>query len=70
MPTRTQSFWIKQRHNPQTGIYYVACGQMAKKDARENEEPLYGYNVMLEFKDETEYKTRLKELRTKGERVY
>jgi len=28
-----KKFYIKERHNPQTGVYYVPQGQLTKKDA-------------------------------------
>lgn len=32
-----KKFYIKERHNPQTGVYYVACGQMSKQQAKSYE---------------------------------
>lgn len=50
-----KTFWIKERHNPQLGIYYTACGRMSKAEARRNERLLYGYNVMLPFATQEAY---------------
>lgn len=63
-------FWIRARHNPQLGVYYVACGRMSKTAARKYESgTLYGCNVMLRFDTEDVYKARLAELRAAGESV-
>jgi len=62
-------FWIKERHNPQLGIYYVACGKMFKREARANERPLYGDNVMIPFDTKEEYEAELDRLERAGERV-
>jgi len=68
--SRKLSYWIKERHNPQfDGPYYVACGQLTKKDAKTKETSLYGYNNMLEFKTVEEYNQALKSLSEKGYRV-
>lgn len=65
-----KSFWIKERHNPQLGVYYVACGQMTVKDARKYENgSLYGYNVMHRCANERAYQKRLAELKEAGESV-
>jgi hypothetical protein len=67
---KNQPYWIKERHNPQTGIYYVAMGQMSTTAAKRNEKPLYGTNYMLRFDTEQEYQAELERLRTNGERVH
>lgn len=65
-----QSFWIKERYNPQTGTYYVARGQMSKSEAKQVEKDcLYGRNKMLEFKTEEDYINKIRELQLSGERV-
>lgn len=33
-------FYIKERHNPQLGVYYKAEGKLSKKRAKEKEEAL------------------------------
>lgn len=64
---KQQSFWIKERDNPQLGTYYVACGQLSRREAREMETgSLYGSNVMLEFETQTAYDAKLDELREQG----
>lgn len=39
-------YYIKERHNPQIGIYYVAMGPMSVKEAQSRENTLYGNNIM------------------------
>ena len=65
----TGTFWIKERHNPQLGIYWVACGRLSKREAKRAESPLYGVNYMFSYDTEEAYLARLAELREKGERV-
>ena len=48
-------WYIKERHNPQLGIYYIACGQMTKKEARKAERSLYGSNYMYSYSNEEDY---------------
>jgi hypothetical protein len=43
-------FWIKERHNPQLGTYYVSLGQLTKAAAKKYEKESYGRNIMLPFK--------------------
>ena len=64
-----KKWYIKERHNPQLGTYYVACGQMSKAEAKRYENSLYGENVMHSFETEDAYKKRLAELRKAGESV-
>lgn len=66
---RQHPFWIKERHNPQTGVYYVALGQMSKTAAKGYKSTLYGENVMLRFETETEYQAKLAQLKNEGECV-
>lgn len=62
-------FYVKERHNPQLGVYHVACGQLTKKAAREAEQSLYGYNNMIPFDTAKEYQAHLDYLKEKGIRV-
>mgnify|MGYP001588453133 FL=1 len=63
-------FWIKERHNPQLGVYFVAMGQITTKDARNYEtRSSYGDNYMHRFTSKEVYEKRLAELKAKGERV-
>jgi hypothetical protein len=67
---RKMLYYIKERHNPQLGIYYVAKGQMTKKEARSiGSCSVYGYNIMLAFETEKEYLAALAGLRKDGQRV-
>ena len=50
-----KSFYIKERHNLQTGIYYVAMGQLTKAYAKNCEKSLAGFNIMHECKTKEEY---------------
>ena len=67
---KPKSYWIKQRFNPQLGVYYVACGQISVREAKRLERTLYGDNVMLRFSSEDEYNKKLSELRDSGEKIH
>ena len=58
-------YYIKERHNPQTGVYYVACGQLSKTAAKKKENSLYGYNTMIPFDTEQEYLAKLADLKSR-----
>jgi hypothetical protein len=62
-------YYIKERHNPQLGVYYVAYGQIPAKQAKEYESSLYGTNYMLKFNTEKEYRSKLQELSENGNRI-
>lgn len=66
---RQKQWWVKERHNPQTGIYHVACGQLSKTAAKKREASSYGYNIMRPFDTEEKYNAHLDYLRETGERV-
>lgn len=66
----TKKFWLKERHNPQIGIYYVKIGQLSKTAAKKYTKPIYGDNTMLSFDTEAEYLARIAELESKGEKIY
>lgn len=58
-----KKWYIKERHNPQfKAPYYVACGQLTKKEAKKKENPIYGSNYMLPFDTEEEYNKELTKL--------
>lgn len=61
-------YYIKERDHPQLGTYFVACGKMSKKDAKREENQLYGYNTMHAYDTEEAYNARLVELKASGER--
>ncbi len=62
-------FYIKERTNPQTGTYYVACGKMSRAQLKKAESPIYGSNAMTGFATKAEYEARLAQLRASGARV-
>ena len=60
-------FWIKERSNPQLKKpYYVACGQLSKKDAAAKEKAEYGDNTMLPFATQAEYDAAIAKLKADG----
>lgn len=68
---RTKSYWIKERNNPQLDKpYYMACGQLSKREAAKKEESLYGYNVMFEYRTLKEYSAALSKLERDGYAVH
>ena len=62
-------WWIKQRYNPQIGVYYVPCGQLTVKEAKKKESPLYGDNYMMPFATEARYLAEIAHLKAEGQRV-
>ena len=69
MAKREKKFWIKERHNPQIGVYYVACGQLSKAEAMGKTKTLYGTNLMHSFDTSAAYEARLAELYKSGAHV-
>ena len=67
---KTKPYWIKERHNPQLGVYYVGCGQMTARDAKRHESPIYGDNIMHEYRSRADYAAKLEELQKRGEKVH
>jgi hypothetical protein len=65
-----KSYYIKVRINPQTGTYYVAEGQLTKKDAKKRCNAIYGNNIMLEYATREAYEKAIESLQEKGEKVY
>lgn len=66
-----KQFYIKERNNPHfKKPYYVACGQLTKKDAKAKESSLYGDNTMLSYATEQEYKDALEKLKADGYNVH
>jgi len=62
--------WIKERHNPQLGTYYVKCGPMTVREAKSYEGSRgYGSNRMLRFASEEEYHAKINELHAAGKPV-
>lgn len=62
-------FYIKERHNPQIEVYYVAKGQLTKKDAKKEEGSLYGFNIMKFYDTKEEYENAIEKLKSVGARV-
>lgn len=69
MSKRIKPWWIKERHNPQFGVYYVGLGQLSKTAAKRHESSLYGDNYVHEYQTEADYKAKLEKLKKKGGRV-
>jgi hypothetical protein len=68
---KKQSYWIKERHNPQFDKpYYWGCGQLGKRAAAKKEDSKYGHNVMLEYETEAEYTAALEKFKADGYTVY
>lgn len=67
---RNKSYWIKERHNPQLGVYYVPCGQITKKEALSYIRALYGDNIMHEYKTEAEYTAEIQRLKDANKNVH
>ena len=65
-----KSFYIKERHNGQTGMYYVELGQLTKKDAKKHETTLAGFNIIHECKTKEEYEETLETLKAEGGRFH
>lgn len=64
-----KKWYIKERHNPQLGIYYVPMGQRTKTEAKAYERSIYGDNYMLSFDTQKEYESKLQDLKAQGEKV-
>jgi len=65
-----KKFYLKERHNPQLGIYYVRCGQLSETAAKRKERGgVYGSNVMLPYDTEIEYAEAIAKLAMEGKSV-
>lgn len=64
------NYWIKERNNPQTGVYYVACGKLSRKAVKRHERPLYGSNRMLPYPSKEGYEAAIKALKEQGKSVH
>ena len=62
-------WWIKERYNPQLGVYYVACGNIPQATAKRMADSLYGTNVMHPYKSKELYVDALSDLLNEGGRV-
>lgn len=63
---RTRKWWLKERHNPQSGVYYVPMGRISNAEAKRNESPLYGHNIMHSFATPEEYRAKIEALEKEG----
>ena len=66
---KIKSYWIKERSNPQLGVYYVPMGQLSNVEAMRYQNAIYGSNLMLQYDSELEYKQAIEELKGRGEKV-
>ena len=66
---RPKYFWLKERHNPQLGVYWVTMGNITLEKARAHENAMYGTNYMHKFSTEKEYEEKIAQLIANGERV-
>jgi hypothetical protein len=65
-----KKFYIKERHNPQLdNPYYVPLGQITQKDAKRHESSAYGWNNVIAYQTEEEYKKALERFKADGCRV-
>lgn len=69
MATRTKNYYIGLRTNPQLKSYYVAYGQLTKKDAKAKENCVYGSMSLTSYESENEYQAKIDELKENGFRV-
>lgn len=65
----SQHFYIKERHNPQLGVYYSPLGQLSKAKAKRHEVSLYGTNYVHAFETEADYTAEVNRLKQAGEDV-
>lgn len=62
-----KKFYIKERSNPQfKQPYFIACGQLSKKEAKAKENSIYGTNYMVAYDTEDEYILAIETLRMDG----
>lgn len=62
-------YFIKERNNPQTGIYYILMGKLPAKEAKKHETSLYGFNTMLRYKTKSEYDLAILVLKESNARI-
>jgi hypothetical protein len=69
MTTRNKKFYyIKERDNGQTQVYFTPMGKLSKTQAARHDNPLSGSNVMHGFNSEKEYEDKISELKAQGAR--
>jgi hypothetical protein len=64
-----KKYYIKERHNPQLGVYYALMGQMSKTAAKKYEHSLYGDNYMIGYDTEGEYLEAIEKLKSNGSKI-
>jgi len=64
-----KKYYIKERHNPQLGVYYVLYGQLTKKDAKNKEKSLYGQNIIISYDTIEDYNKAILTFKEEGHRV-
>ena len=65
-----KKFYIGSRHNPQFDKpYYIAYGQLLKKEAKKKENAAYGSIYLTSYDSKEEYEAKIKELKENGYRV-
>lgn len=64
---KSKSYYIGERHNPQFDKpYYVAYGQLSKKEAKEKEKSIYGSMWLTGYSTQQEYESKINELKQNG----
>lgn len=66
---KSEYYWIKERYNPQLGIYYARCGNLSIKEAKQAEKTVYGSNRMIRFNSEKEYLKEIERIEGEGKSV-
>jgi len=64
-----KKFYVKERHNPQTSVYYTLCGQLSKREAEKKENPSYGINIMHGFDTQEKYEQFIEQLKADKKRI-
>jgi hypothetical protein len=61
--TMTKKFYIGERFNPQfKHSYYLKYGQLTKKEAKKEEECIYGSMILTGYETEEEYNKAAKDI--------
>lgn len=64
-------YYIRERHNPQLGIYYIPEGQKSRADVIKIENNnMYGYCLMIPYETEADFYDAIRHLKLAGESVY
>lgn len=66
-----KKFYIKERCNSQfVKPYYVALGEISKKESKKSISTVYGNNYLLTFDNFKDYNDKIKDLENQGFIVY